>query len=228
MTDRQKAALHLGWFMAAFLVAWTFRATSLYVIDEAIASPTLRAVYSNLLKLLLWVLPAAAFVYWLKGLPPTDYWAMSSFPRRNQWKLCLFATAAFLFAVATFALSVASKSISFAPLASTPLILGLLSFVVSPVLEELLFRGFVLKELLSLLPLAFANALTSLLFVAVHVPYWLSHGGLAHTMMVNCAGVFFFSLLAGWLYAKSGSFWPPTLAHIANNILSSLLIVRTV
>jgi membrane protease YdiL (CAAX protease family) len=56
--------------------------------------------------------------------------------------------------------------------------LGLLSFVASPLLEELLFRGFVLKELLSLLPLAFANALTSLLFVAAHVPYWLSHGGL--------------------------------------------------
>jgi len=226
MTDRQKAALQLGWFMAAFLAAWTLRATSFYVIDEAIASPTLRAVYSNLLKLLLWILPAAAFVYWLKGAPPAKYWGLSNFPTRDQWKPCLLVTAAFLLALVAFAVSFAGKSISFAPLASTTLILGLLSFVVSPLLEELLFRGFVLKELLSLLPLTSANALTSLLFLAVHVPYWLSYGGLTHAMMANCTGVFFFSLLAGWLYAKSGSIWPPTFAHIANNLLSLLLVVR--
>jgi membrane protease YdiL (CAAX protease family) len=156
------------------------------------------------------------------------YWAISSYPSRDQWKLCLFATAAFLLVVAAVDLSVGGKSISFAPLASTPLLLGLLSFGVSPLLEELLFRGFVLKELLGLLPQALANALTSVLFVAVHVPYWLSNGGLTHSMMANCVGVFFFSLLAGWLYAKSGSIWAPTLAHIANNLLSSLLVVRSV
>lgn len=90
MTDRQRAALYLGLFMALFFVVWTFRATSLYPIDEAIASPTLKALYSNLLKLLLWVLPAVAFVYWVKGLQPAKYLALSSFPGLGEWKLCLF------------------------------------------------------------------------------------------------------------------------------------------
>ena len=224
MIDRRKAALYFGSFMAVFFVTWTVRATSLYAIDEAIASPTLRAVYSNWLKLLLWVFPAAAFVYWVKGLEPVKYLALSCFPRWGLWKLCLVVTAAFLLASAIRELSFGDKSISRVPLALTPPIVGLLSFVVSPLLEEILFRGFVLKELLSLMPLAFANTLTFLFFVSAHLPYWLSHGGLTRPMMANCAGVFVFSLVAGWLRARSGSIWPPTFAHITNNLLSSLLV----
>jgi len=226
MVDRHKAAMQFGSFMALIFVAWTLRATSFYEVDDAIASPTLRAVYSNLLKLLIWVLPAAGFVYWLKQLPPARYWAYSSPPRR--WDLCLWVTAAFLLTTATFELSVGGKSISFVALDSTPLLIGLLSFLVSPLLEEIFFRGFVLKELSSLLTPTFANVLTSLLFVAIHLPYWLTHAGLARSLMATGAGVFLLSLLAGWLYAKSGSIWPPTVAHIANNILSALLVVRPV
>ena len=121
---------------------------------------------------------------------------------------------------------VGGKTISFAALAATPLVLGLLSFAVSPLLEEILFRGFVLKELLGLWPLAIANVVNSLFFVAVHLPYWLSHGGSTRPVAANCAGIFLFSLLAGWLFAKSRCLWPPTLAHIANNILAALLVAR--
>jgi membrane protease YdiL (CAAX protease family) len=65
--------------------------------------------------------------------------------------------------------------------------------------------------------------LTSLLFVAIHLPFWLSHGGLSATMLTNTGGVFAFSLLAGWLYLDSSSIWPSTLAHIANNCVAALL-----
>jgi len=33
-----------------------------------------------------------------------------------------------------------------------------------------------------------------------------------------------FGLVAGWLYLKSSSIWPPTVAHIANNLLAALLV----
>jgi membrane protease YdiL (CAAX protease family) len=219
-TNRRKIAL-LGSFMAGFFALWTFRATSLYAIDEAIASPILRALYSNMVKLLIWVLPAVGFVYWGEGTSPTKYLGLVHLPQPDQWRPCLLATAAFLVATAAFELSVAGKAISLAPLTLPPLIIGLIS---SPLFEEILFRGLVLKELMSLLPLTFANMFTSVLFVAAHLPYWLSHGGLTRSMMANCAGIFLFSLLAGWLFARSKSIWPPTLAHIANNLLASLLI----
>jgi len=81
-----------------------------------------------------------------------------------------------------------------------------------------------MKELMTLLPACLANALTSLLFMGVHLPYWLSHRGLTQTVMANAVAVFLFSVVAGWLFAKTASIWPPTLAHIANNLLSSMLV----
>jgi membrane protease YdiL (CAAX protease family) len=75
----------------------------------------------------------------------------------------------------------------------------------------------------SIVPATIAIALTSLLFVGVHLPYWLSHGGASRAMMAHARGVFAFSVVACWLYARTGSVWPSTVAHVANNVLSSLL-----
>lgn len=223
MTNRRETAWQLALFLALFYAAWTLRATVLYAIDEGIVSPTLRAAYADLMKLLLWVLPAVAWVRWVKRVPPGGYWALRRGPERAQWQPCLVATALFLFATAAFEVGTGHKTFSLAVLRSTPLLVGFLSFLVPPLLEELLFRSFVLKETLRLMPLAAANVLTSLLFVGAHLPYWLSHGGLTSPMAARCGGVFLFSLLAGWVFVKSGSVWPAVLAHVANNLLASLL-----
>jgi hypothetical protein len=70
MLNQRKAARDLCLFFAAFFVVWTLRATWFYAVDESIASPTLRAAYADLLKFILWVLPAVAFARWLRGIPP--------------------------------------------------------------------------------------------------------------------------------------------------------------
>ena len=228
MINPRRAALQLFCFMAAFFVVWTIRATWVYSIDESIASPTGRAAYSNLLKLTLWVLPAVAFARWLRDTPPAAYLGLSVVPdHRSRW-WCFVVTAVFLLVVALVELTVGGKSFSAARLSSLSVGSGLLQLLVSPLLEEILFRGLVMKELLTLLPTSLANALTSLLFVGAHLPFWLSHGGPSPAMLANATGVFLFSVVAGWLLAKSASVWPPTLAHVANNLLSSLLVVSKV
>jgi len=73
MANHRKAARDLFLFLAAFFVVWTLRATRFYAVDESIASPTLRAAYSDLLKFILWVLPATAFARWLRRTPPVKY-----------------------------------------------------------------------------------------------------------------------------------------------------------
>jgi hypothetical protein len=90
-------------------------------------------------------------------------------------------------------------------------------------LEEVLFRGLLMNDLQHLLSITWAALLTSALFVGIHLPYWLSHGGPSQTTLANSIGVFLFSVLACWLFAKSSSLWPPTVAHIGNNLLASLL-----
>ena len=226
MLNQRRAALELFLFLAVFFVLWTIRATWAYSVDESISSPTSRAAYSDLLKLLLWVLPASAFAYWLRSTAPAKYLGMSVLPSLRKWLLCLAITLVFLLAVTLFELTVGRKSLSSASLSSLPIPLALLQLVISPLFEEILFRGLVMKELMTLLPTYLANVLTSLLFVGAHLPYWLSHGGPSQAMFANACGVFAFSALACWLFAKSASTWPPTFAHIANNILSSLLVAN--
>jgi len=224
MVNQRKAALQLSLFLVAFFVLWTLRATVFFAVDESIASPISRAAYSDLLKLVVWVLPATAFASLLRGAPPAKYLGLSVWPSPQKGMLCLGVTAIFLLAVALVDSTIGKKSFSTAGLSSLPVTLWLLQLVLSPLLEELLFRGFVMKELLALLPVYLAIVLTSLLFVGVHLPYWLSHGGATLTMMANAGGVFVFSVVACWLFAKTGSIWPPTVAHVANNVLQSMLL----
>ncbi|MCE9658412.1 MAG: CPBP family intramembrane metalloprotease [Burkholderiales bacterium] len=217
-------AAPLSVFVAVFLALWSLRATVFFTVDEQIASPVWRAAYADLLKLVVWVLPAAVFVARLRKASPARYLGISVAPGPRVWSLCLLVTASFLMLVAIAETSLGGKSISAVGLRSLPAALLLLQFVLSPLLEEILFRGLLMKELLVLLPAWLASGVNSLLFVAVHLPYWLYHGGATQAMAANAIGVFLFSLLACWLFARSASIWPPVVAHIANNLLSTSLV----
>src|SRR5690606_35574301 len=100
---------------------------------------------------------------------------------------------------------------------------GFLALLISPWLEEILFRGMVLKELAARMPGSAANLIASLLFVGVHLPYWLWNEGATMAVMSNCGGVMIVSLLVGWMYLRTLSIWPATVAHAANNFVVSLL-----
>jgi uncharacterized protein len=221
--QQRRAGFELGLFLAGFYVLWTVRATWGYALDASIDSLVLRAAYADVLKLVLWVVPAFAFAHWLRGAPAVKYLGLSVLPNLRTWGLCLAVTGGFLVAVAVFEIEFGRKIFAEKSLRSLMSSTAVLQLVISPGCEEILFRGLILKEFMNLLPTAWANMLTSLLFVGIHLPFWLTHAGLGQGVVVNAAGVFVFSLLAGWLYAKSRSVWPPTVAHIANNLLTSFL-----
>lgn len=213
-------------FLAGFFVLWSIRVVSYDSIDGAIASPTWRALYSNLLKFILWVLPAWIFVAQARSSSPAKYLGVSVNPSLRRWLSCLAVTAVFLVVVALFESFISRKSFSGIGLTSLSASLVLLQFVVSPLLEEILFRGLVMREIMNLAPTPVASMLTSLFFLGAHLPYWLSHDGLAQATLAQALGVFVFSVLACSLYARTASIWPPTLAHIANNVLAATLVAK--
>jgi len=115
----------------------------------------------------------------------------------RPWLECLAVTTAFLAAVAAFELLVGGKRLAAAAPLATPV--------------------------LAATSAGTASVVTSLLFVGVHLLFWLLHRGASDAVAADAVGVFLFSLLACWLYARSSSAWPPTFAHVANNLLAGLL-----
>ena len=80
--------------------------------------------------------------------------------------------------------------------------------VATPAAEELFFRGFLLAALLRVMPAAAALLVSAGVFAAVH----LDIGALLP--------IFVTGALLGWLYMRTASIWPPTLAHGAQNMLA--------
>ena len=85
--------------------------------------------------------------------------------------------------------------------------------VVTPVSEEILFRGFVLRGLLPRVGHGPAVVAAALLFSVLH---------LKPEVMIP---IFITGLALGWLYVKTGSVWPCIAAHAGQNALA-LLAVR--
>ena len=84
---------------------------------------------------------------------------------------------------------------------------------VSPFIEELVFRGAVLRALLQWTPRHWvAIAVSALLFALAH----MNPAQLLHPFLIG--------LLLGWLYERTGSIVPGIIFHWANNTVAYLLI----
>ncbi len=93
--------------------------------------------------------------------------------------------------------------------------------------EEILFRGFIAKQLTKKLGLRTGNLIQALLFGIIHL---LLFWALTKTTIVFLLFSFFFSFIAGWTigYIKekyaNGSIIPGWIAHATGNILSYTII----
>ena len=85
--------------------------------------------------------------------------------------------------------------------------------VVTPLSEEVLFRGYVLRGLAGRMGVGPAIVSTALVFSALH----LDNG--------TAIPIFFTGLALGWLHVKTGSLWPCVVAHAGQNAIA-LLSVR--
>ncbi|HVF88515.1 MAG TPA: CPBP family intramembrane glutamic endopeptidase [Blastocatellia bacterium] len=220
------SALALALFLASFFVAWSLRATVFYFIDEGIQSSLSKSIYSNAIKFALWVIPALAYVAFVKKRGPLGYLRIST-PFEAK-KLLYSGLAIALYFAGVVAFERFSSGRTLAPLFASSArewLLVLLGVAVSPVSEEILFRGLILRELGERTGFWRANLLTSILFVSIHWPHWLWATGFKTWMVIASATMFILSLFLGYLVRLSGSIWPSVAAHILNNFVASFLRV---
>ena len=99
----------------------------------------------------------------------------------------------------------------FIPVKSILGVLSLISIVfISPVAEELIFRGVFLNKLKFIIPTVFAILISSLLFASLH-----SFGSIF--------SAFLFGVCMALLYLKTENIFVPMLAHFLNNLIGESL-----
>lgn len=89
-------------------------------------------------------------------------------------------------------------------------------------LEELLFRGFVLNRLWQRVSFTWANPIASTLFTLVHWPNWLWSSGFQTGQVGASLSIFILAVFLGYLMRWTNSPWPCMVAHAINNVISIL------
>ena len=86
------------------------------------------------------------------------------------------------------------------------------TIIVSPISEELIFRGVFLNRLKLIVPAIFAVLISSLLFAALH-----SFGSIF--------AAFIFGICVALLYLKTDNIFVPIFAHFLNNLFAEIMVI---
>jgi uncharacterized protein len=218
--------------IACLLVLWTAW-TTLALPHLAPTEGITHALQGLWIRLALWVLPCSVYLWVQHG---SLRWQRLGWLPSNatQWA---FALGTVIAASLAISLDVARK-LGVTPGTVWTLLLRGSTFGVpmGEFLEELIFRGVILAELVGLLisehqtrgapslraGFWMANLVTSLAFVGLHWPWWIYTEGITLSLLERSGGVFFLSLVLGVLFVRCQSLWPCVALHWLNNALSAL------
>jgi len=220
--DRTRGTPGFWLALAALWLVWAARASVGFQLDLAL-DPAYRLAYSSAIKLALWVLPAAAFAWWVRRESPVRALRLGV-PAPRALPLALALTVVYLAGVA---FDVARKhGITLAQLGAALLDRGVPAFVggvPSAFAEEALFRGLVLTELTDRWGFWPANAVSGAIFVSMHWPHRIWRDGFGPGVFADAAPLLAIALALGFVTWRTGSIWPAVVFHAANNTLSGVL-----
>ena len=186
-----------------------------YLYVELSFDDYLRTVFSIIIKFVFWII--LVFVY-SKVIYKENIFEKICF--KNNKKGIVYA---FIFGFFLLVINLAYNYLSKVTLFDFNVsVRGFISAVVfAPIIEELVFRGFILEKLKISIPFFWANLITSVLFMLVHFPGWLIWG--EGVSLETSISILLVSFIWGYMYKKSGSFLSPVLGHAINNLISMVV-----
>ncbi|MBO3749216.1 CPBP family intramembrane metalloprotease [Streptosporangiaceae bacterium NEAU-GS5] len=217
-----RVAVFTGSFFALWAGAWL---VELAVADRwGLSGGSLREpAYWAIAKFLIWVV--FPVVYWggRQAFTRAGVAGQAAFIglRRDTagqgLRVGLIATAIWV------ALSLASRASGGVHLVPVGLV-GLYAFLLTPIFEEILFRGY-LQSTLVALGIWFwpVNVIGAVLFLLIHCLGWAFQGVLAGNLLSpHAASIVVISLVLGYVRHRSGSLLASILLHVGNNALATV------
>jgi uncharacterized protein len=201
-------------YVILFFCVWTAWVYLIYPRVAALGSETFTyAVVNITFRLLVWVLPVFVYLRFVDGASPVEYLKL-----KEHWKRGLlvgFAVALLDF-LGTWARlgppHLSAQYVTWNSMVGTSFLIG---FV-----EEIPFRGFVLQKFQERFGFWVANAVSSMLFLAIHFPGWISLHLLNTATVVS---VFVFGAVLAIIFKLSKSLWACIVAHSLNDFISFVL-----
>lgn len=220
MSGSAKHRRYVAVYPVALFVAWV----TAWIVNLALRSRTgwdthTDTVYWISMKVIVWILPAVLAIRLLERAPVGEFMELRR-PRPGLlWGL---GVGVLLVAVNYLGKTLPSHTTLHTPQLSLVFVNAV---VVAPLVEEITLRGFLLKRLelngQSFWP---ANALTTVVFVAMHLPGWYFQG--RTTTLIGfaqrAAPLAVLSLLFGWTKKRSGSLYGAIVLHAINNLYSAM------
>ena len=201
-------------YLVLFNAAWTTWVLLGYPHLRTLGEQTLAYALINLLvRFVIWVVPVFMYLGYVDRVDPIAYLKL-----RQHWRRGLLV--ALIFSLLNFGLAslqhglphLRSAAITWNSILSTSLLIG---FV-----EEIPYRGFVFQKLYERFSLTVATLISSFLFVAIHLPGWIS----LHLFNVATAVfVFVFGILMVLLLRYAKSLWAPIISHSLNDFFSAVV-----
>jgi uncharacterized protein len=198
------------------ILAWVSAWLLFEQVNLEAQSSLIRFVYWTIAKLIIWILPVVVIIkFWLRQ-PLIEYLSL------HEWKKGVKAGAGIglVFIGLSFILDLFMRSF-----ALPTITIGFFSAVLlSPVLEEIVFRGYILGSLeKSGYGFWRANIVAALTFLGLHFPGWYFMGSSNLTQPILILSIFLIGLIAGYAKRRSGSTWGSIVFHLINNLYSTFI-----
>jgi len=177
-----------------------------------------RAIISATIKMIIWVIPVILLVKLVEKSNPSSYLGLRHNFRKGikwaGWISLVFITYFIILNLIVLKNDI-DFHIGFNEWLNTILLVG--------IIEEIVFRGFLLRKFMELSSFWKANTITSLLFVSIHFPIWFYKGLFEFPYIISSIVVaFVLSIIFGLIYKKTNSLWSVIIIHSLYNLLVSL------
>lgn len=213
-TPAPKAFFPFIIYLLLFFSLWTGWVLWIYPHMEILGNTTfVYAILNIALRLLLWVLPVFLYLRYIDHVNPFEYLKLNQYWKRGILVGLALSLLNFLGILLRFGLPHFSMQyMTWNSLLSTSLLIGFI--------EEIPFRGFILQKFQERWYFWLANLFSSLLFLGIHLPGWISLHIFSLGGMIS---IFLLGAIFAVVFHYSKSLWSNIIIHSLNDFLSSVL-----
>ena len=202
-------------YLIVFHVFWMWGYVfGIYPQMKSLGDRTLLYALVNIsLRLLVWVLPVFLYLRHIDHQDPIEYLKLKQNWRRGVVIGLALSLLNFLGSMARFGAPHPSvQSLTWNSVIGTSFLIGLI--------EEIPYRGFILQKFEERYGFWVAFLLSSLLFLSIHIPGWLS----LHLLKAESAiSVFIFGAVMAIVFRYGKSLWGPIIAHSLNDFIAFIV-----